>query len=449
MIQRRILHAVLWVSLLALSVPGISRAGEIMALPDAIKVAMENNHEIRAHKNALLAQKETIGVARSALFPKVYMEERALRTNNPPTVFSMKLNQERFTATDFDIRSLNNPSPINDMQTLFAFEQPVLAGSAYVGLTMAKNEYSAQNEEFRRKQEDIVLKVVQAYLRVHVAQEQLAVAEKGLEDAREHRRIAEARYKANVGLYSDTLRAATAVTEAEQRLVRVRKDLVVGQRWLGLLVGRSEPVGIVPANLNVPLKDVEYYVNASLARKDFRAMQMRHENAKNGVKLVESRYLPNIGVGGAYQMNDPNRLFGSEGQSWRVSALLRWDLFDGTHREYERSKAQHKVNETEEHLKGLKQFIAFKIHEAYLTVEEAKKNSELSLSALTTAEEGKRLVRARYETSLSPIVDLLDVQLNLDRARADVVMRQNEYQFTLVNLSYESGTIMKDLGVDE
>jgi outer membrane protein len=421
---------------------------ESLTLRDAIRIAMNDNHELRALKNALSAQQETIGIARSALLPRIYFSEQASRTNNPPSVFAMKLDQQRFAASDFAIDSLNNPAAMNDFQTLFGFEQPIFSSKAYIGVSMAQKEYSAQQEEYRRKQEEMSLKVVQGYLRVHTAKAYLAVAQKGMEDGKEHARIAEARYKAKLGLYSDTLRAMTALTGAEQRLVKAQKEYAVAKRWLGLLLGRSSPVDAVNDDLDIPLKDVEYYASASLSRKDLRALHMRYENAKNGVKLAESQYLPTLGVGGAYQMNDPSRAFGSEGQSWRLGAVLRWNLFDGTNREYERGKALYKANETAEHLKGLTKFISFKIHEAYLAVEEARKNAELSESALRTAEEGQRLVTSRYENSLSPMVDLLDVQLNLDRARADAVARRNEYQVAVINLSYEGGTIMKDLNME-
>jgi outer membrane protein TolC len=433
--------------MLVLSAPAV-RGDETLTLLDAVRVAMDDNHELRALRSSLSAQQETIGIARSALLPRIYFSEQATRTNNPPGVFAMKLDQQRFSASDFAIQSLNNPAATNDFQTLFGFEQPVFSSGAYIGVGMAQKEYSAQQEEYRRKREEMAFRVVQGYLRVHTVKAYLLVAQQGLDDGKEHLRIAEARYRANLGLYSDTLRAKTALTEAEQRLVKTRKDYEVAKRWLGLLLGRSSSVDAATDDLPIPLRDVGYYVDASLSRKDLRALQMRYENAKEGVKLAESQYLPTLGVGGAYQMNDPSNLFGSEGQSWRVAAVLRWNLFDGTSREYERGKALYKANETAEHVKGLVKLIAFKIHEAHLAVEEARKSAELAGSALTTAEEGQRLVRSRYENSLSPMVDLLDVQLSLDRARADAVARKNEYRVALMNLSYEGGTIMKDLNVE-
>lgn len=419
-----------------------------LSLYDAIKTALENNHEIIAFKNSLYAQKEDIGIARSFLFPRLTFEERFMRTNNSTYSFMAKLNQGRFSQTDFEIASLNNPKPINDFQTSLSFEQPVFLRRANIGLDISKNEFSAKSEEFIRKKEEITFRVVQTFLMVHTAKEHVKVAEKAVEDAKEHFRIAELRYKAGLGLYSDTLRASTSVTDAEQQLVSAQKNLNVVKRALGLLLGMSESVDSNNENPEFTVMGIDYYINASLSRKDIKSLELRYQNAKNSIKIAESGYLPFIGIRGSYQLNDHKRPFGSEGDSWQLTAFLKWELFDGTKREYERSKAKYKVAETEEYLNGLKKAVAFKVYAAFLGVEEARKNVELSRAALKTAEEGKRLVKIRYENALSPIVDLMDAQVSLDHARASLVARENEYHLAIVNLKYESGTILKDLKIE-
>ena len=429
--------------------PLATYAGEQrMGLLEAIRMAFEGNFEMRARRNALSAQQEEVGVARGSLLPKIGFEERALRTNNPTLVFSSKLNQGGFSATDLAVNSLNSPNPTTDFQTLFTFEQPIFIGKAYVGLAMAKKELSAQQADYQRKKEELALRVIHNYLQVLTAREILGVVRQGVEDTREHRRIAEVRFENGLGLYSDTLRSKTTVIEAEQRVVTAEKNYTLAKRSLGLLVGREDPVDIAQDRFEFVLQDPGYYTGASLSRSDLQALQLRWENAKNGIRLAESQYLPTLSLGGTYQLNDPSRILGSEGESWQVMALLRWELFDGSRREFERKKAYYQASETGEALNGLKQLVSFKISEAYLAVEESRKNAELSKAALQTAEEGWRLVKRRFENSLSPLIDLLDVQLNLDQARANVVMKENEYRLAIVRVGYESGTLLADLNLN-
>jgi outer membrane protein TolC len=199
----------------------------------------------------------------------------------------------------------------------------------------------------------------------------------------------------------------------------------------------------------LPLRDIEYLRTQSLARRDVKSLELRKENAHNSVKLAEAGYFPFLGVGGSYQLNDHNKPLGGEGDSWQVMAFLRWELFDGAKRKYEKTKAKHQVSEAEEYLEGMKKMVSFQVEEARLTLEEAKKNSELARKAFETAEEGRRLVKVRYEGSLSPIVDMLDAQLSFDHARANLVARENEYKLAIANLCYASGTIIADLQMED
>jgi outer membrane protein len=439
-------YIILFVSLLTVKSLGDEKQ---LSLKDAIHTALENNHEIRAFKNSLYAQKDEIGIARSALLPKINIEEEFTRTDNPTSVFSIKLNQERFSQSDFQISSLNNPSPINNFQTSLSFEQPVFEMKANLGLKTAKNEFLAKNEEFIRKKEEIAFKVIQTYVTVQTAKEYVRVAEKAIEEAKEHLRIANSRYKSGLGLYSDTLRASTAVTEEEQRLVSATKDLNVAKRALGLLLGMSESIDTTAEFPEIPVRDISYYMDKSSSRKDIESMKLGYENAKNNVRVAESGYLPTIGIGGSYQLDDHNAPFGAEGNSWNIMAFLRWNLFDGTRREYERAKAKYEAAQMEEGLSGLKKAVSFTVYEAYLEVEESRKNIELAEAALKTAEEGRRLVELRYKGSLSPLVDLLDAQVNLDQSRANLVARKNEYEVAVARLNFESGTILQDLGIEE
>jgi outer membrane protein TolC len=313
---------------------------------------------------------------------------------------------------------------------------------------MAQKEYAALQEDYLRKSEATAVTVAQTYLQVRTAKETLAVTRKAVEDAREHLRIADLRFENGLGLYSDALRGRTRVTEAEQKVVSAHKHLVLAKRSLGLLLGLEDPVDILEENPDFAIQELAYYTAASQSRRDLRALKLRWENAQNGIKLADSGYFPTLSVGGAYQLNDPHQAFGSSGESWQLLATLRWDLFDGANRESKRKKAYYQAAETAEQFNGLKRWISFKITEAYLAVDEAGKNADLSRSAVQTAEEGRRLVKARFENSLAPLVDLLDVQLSLDQARANLALRENEFRLAIIRLSYESGTIIQDLNLE-
>jgi outer membrane protein TolC len=420
---------------------------EPLSLSEAIHIALEDNHEIKALQSGVQAGKADVGIAMSYLLPGISLEERALRTNNPTYAFMAKLNQERFTATDFALDNLNNPDDVTDYQTSLSFEQPLFAPKAYFGLSISQNEARAQEEELYRKKEEIAYRVVRTYLNIQTAAAYVQVADQAAHDVREHLRLAELRYKNGLGLYSDVLRASTVVTEAEQHRITARKNLTVAGRALGLLLSLPGAVETQAEQPEIPLRELNTYLEAAAARKDIRALELRRESARDQIRQAESGYLPTLGVGGTYQWNDHDQPAGMEGESWQMAAFLKWDLFSGTRTLHERLKAMHRTMQLEAALAGQKATVAFGIHEAYLSVDEARQKADLTAAALKTAEEGTRLVRVRYEGALAPLVDLLDAQTALNQARANAAAAENDWIDAKARLAYEGGTILNDLNV--
>jgi outer membrane protein len=446
----RIITALLFAGILLTAIVPAGAYGErSLTLKEALSLAEKGNPEILASSQSMLAAREDIGIARSFLLPKITFEERFMRTNNPTYAFMAKLNQARFEQSDFELSALNHPTAVNDFQTGLSFEQPVFAPKAYIAVDMAKRESTAKGEEFARKREDVVFRVVRTYLGVQTAKAFVQVAEKAVGDAKEHERIAEARYNSGLGLYSDLLRARVAVASAEEKLVSALRGLKVAKRAFGLTLGLTESMDAADERPALAPGNLDYYYNAALSRSDLKSLQERYRNAENSLRMANAGYLPVFGIGGSYQLNSHRSPFGDEGDSWQMSAFLRWELFDGVKREHERQKAKHTIAESAAHLDGMKKQISFMVYDAYLGVEEARKGLDLAHAALKSAEEGRRLVKTRYENSLSTIADLLDVQTSLDGARATVVDREGAYLTAVANLGFQSGTIMRDLGLQE
>ncbi|MBN1548581.1 MAG: TolC family protein, partial [Syntrophaceae bacterium] len=408
--KRGFLRSLLWFFLFSLFLTPMATAANPLNLSESLQIALRNNHEIKSLQSGVLAGKADIGIAMSYLLPGIYLEERALRTNNPTYAFMAKLNQERFTAGDFALDNLNNPDAITDYQTSLSFQQPLFAPKAFIGFGISQKEALAKEAELQRKREEITYRVVRTYLNQQTAAAFVRVSEQAAKDVREHLRLAELRYQNGLGLYSDVLRASTAVTEAEQRLVTAKKNLAVAGRALGLLLSLPEEVTTETRQPDIPLHELDTYLDAAAQRKDIRALELRRETARDQIRLAESGYLPELGIGGSYQWNDHDHPAVTEGDSWQMAAYLKWDLFSGTRTIHERRKAKHKAIQIDEALAGQKAAVSFSIHEAYLSVDETRKKADLAAAALKTAVEGTRLVRVRYEGALSPLVDLLDAQ---------------------------------------
>lgn len=430
--------------ILVLLATAASAEAESLTLSQCIAIALKENPILKSYSWTLSAQKEDVSIAKGRLYPNFSIEEMFQRTNNPTYSFMSKLNQERFSESDFLVGSLNDPADISNFRTSLNFNQPVFVPKIYKEISIAGKELGAKNAEYRRQVEDVTLKVLKAFNGIKTAAEYLKAANKGIEDAGEHKRIASARYDTGVGLYSDVLRAEVSVKKAEAMVIKSEADLEVSRRSLGLLLGRSEPIDIQGDNLFSSVSDLNIYLDASKERADLKALKLRYENSEQAISLEKSLFIPEAGIGGSYFYDDHKKPFSAEGESYLLMGFLRWNIFDAS-AYHKIKKAEADRHEMEGHLSGLEKEINFRVNEAYIRVREKAQNVTLSEAVLKEAEEALRLVRTRYQNSLAPMFDLLETQSVLDAARAQQAEVKNEHLNAVADLYYQSGILSKTI----
>lgn len=416
-----------------------------MDLPTAIKYALEHNNGIRAMRKNLSATERDIGIARSAMLPKLTFHEDFTSTNNPTDALAYKLNQARANPGDLTIDTLNHPDSVTNFLTSGTLKQAILDKKSMIEIKMAKKEYSANGYAYLRKQEELVNQVAQAYLRVSTDQELVKVAELNVKDAKDHFVIAESRYNNKVGFESDVLRVKSAINMREQRLISAQNNLKIAKRALGLLLGLETSVDVSEAVPELHLNDIDYYKKFSVYRNDIKATEIRVENAKTNIKAAQAEWYPTLNAAVSYNFYNNSYPFGGQGNNYFAGAYFKWELLDGNKRKYEILKAKDKEAEANEYLIGFKKNVGFKVYEVYSNVEEHQKNLGYAIAALKAAEADTELVLKRWQNSQVPFVALADAQINLDEARVNVVTNQFDLKEDLINLAFESGIIYQEL----
>jgi outer membrane protein TolC len=423
--------------------------GDVLTVdfPEAVSRAMKNNPFLSAAGEEWAAAKEDAVAARGYYLPSVALEGRFVRTNIPSEAFAFKINQERMLPSDFaSVDNFNKPSPINEYMTALTVEQALFAPKAWLGRRMAVREAGAKGLELRRMKEEVVYRVLSAYLGVLTAKESLQVAIRGEDDAKEHLRIAEAVERAGMGLASDVLRAKVFLASAESSRVTAENRLALAQRELALAMGEKGGT-VVDAAAGLPdlpeggaLSD---RIAAALdARADLRAFSLRVENAATDVDLQRSDYLPAVGLMGAWQMDGQEGIFSPDNRSWKVGIGLKWNIFDGFRREAAVGRSSAESGRAKAYYRGARDRAAFEVTRAYLGVTEAGKRVEIARSSAEAALEGARLIKARYENQLARMVDVLDSQTALNAARAELVKAENDLRQSGAELLSASGELL-------
>lgn len=397
-------------------------AQQRVTLAEATAEALANSDLLRAEDARVAGATAAVNAARGNLLPTLAFEERFLATDNPAYDFSMKINQGNFTPADLAGApgTFNDPAAISDFQTSLTLTQPIYSRRANLGVAMARAEAGAVQLDRERRREEVAHRVLQAWLGSQAAEAYRETAIRAEEDAAEHVRLAGVAEAAGTGLASDRLRAEVALAETRRLRLSVENDLEIARRGLGLAVGREE--ALAPSESTAPLTaepDLESLIAGAVRRPDLRALEARVSNAHRAAKLAGAALLPEVGLTGSLQANDPDVPFGTGGTSYMVGLGVTWRLFDGFRTKAAKAQARAGASQAESYLAALTKESRFRVREAWLRLQEAQAGISIAAGALAAAEEGVRLVRLRYENGLAPMVTLLDAQTALNRARAD------------------------------
>lgn len=427
-------------------VPRVGR-GETAAvnMGEAVVRALANNHLLKGAAQERSAVDAGVAAGRARYLPRLVLEEGAVYTNSPTKAFMMRLDEGRFTLGG----NLNNPANSGDFRTSLTALQPLYDRRIGDELAMAEKEQERAAMTLQQRREEIAFRTVIAYLELQKATVQLQLATAALADAREHQRLAAVRSVAGVGLRSDELRARTFVSEMEQQLITAGNNREIARLRLaqvvGLKAGELLDVREEFRSPGQPANQAELVARGLVTRPDLQAMARGVEQAGIALGAAEHAWLPTLYAMAGYQMNDRDIPFGRDNDTWIVGATLRWELFDGGLRRSDREKASALKGASEEYLQEQKSTAALQIAESYLRREELGKRLEVARHAQLEAEEGVRLVKRRYENAISLLVELLDAQTALNRARTDVVTLEADYAAAWARMQYETGTLLKEI----
>lgn len=428
--------AVLLITLLSLAL------ARELELREAIELAIRNNYLIKSAQRDIKAQELELKAARGAFFPRIKVEETFTRTDMPAYAFMSKLNQERITMQDFDPARLNNPKAINNFETRFTLEVPIwLGGKVQSAQKMAEYEYRAVSLEAERRKEEVIRQVYNAYMDAVLAKESIKVAEQAVKDAMEHLRLAEQMHKVGLALLSDVLRAKVYLSKAEENLQKAIRGYQTAKKGLELVVG--VPLGDfeVQEISHCPQIDINYLREKVQNRKDIKALEERLKMLEEAYRFTLSDNLPQVFAFAQYFLNSKDHPFGADGKGYLAGVSVSW-TFDTGLTTLRRAQANlERRASLQERLKLLRDSALFDLNRSYAEYENALDMLRSAEDRIRASQEVLRIMELRYRNGLARMVDILDAQTELDKARLERVQAINACHKAYMEVLYSAGYV--------
>lgn len=395
-------------------------AGAPLTLANAVRQALELNLNLRIAQSKVIAGKENIRHARSALLPQIGLSGRGVMI-------------EEDDATAFPGGAERTTSG-----TLM-LEQTLYSESAWANLEVQKQLQSVRESDSERVRLDIVLETAQTYLDVLRSKTNARVQKENLRLSRSNLELAQTRRRIGTAGPSEVYRWESEIANAKRAVVVAEAQIRVAEIALNRLLHRpledgvatveldlDEPVLITsqqrlfalidnPASFRV-LRDF-IVQDAFAAMPELRQLDARINAQERTLESARNAYWQptvNLRAGRTETFSRDGALGapvpGMDDTETSVSLQLSWPLFTSGARSANKAKAYETLRGLNMQHQAMAEQIEQRVRAALHLTRSAYTTIRLSREAADAAERNFVVVRDAYSRGKVSILDLLDAQ---------------------------------------
>ena len=433
-----------------------------LELQECFELALTQNPDILVSQSQMAQAQAGLNQAQGARLPKLTASMTGTRTNDALNAFGLKLSQRGATFNDFGAgqfnpsapgalsvapTNLNYPSAVTNYNTRLEMLIPLYNGgmiSGYVDQAHAYVKAAHQGDLAARQQ--VIFHVIQAYQGLHTARAYVKVTLKAQTAAEAYLKTTQNLLHEGVVVRSDLLSAQVNLADIKVKLAEATRSEAAANDQLHLLLGK--PLGealeigrnFTPKPLQgdvAGLQELAVQNNPGLM-----AMRAQLDAVSAGVKVALADYYPHFN---AMLRQDWNAATPAQSaSSYTVAGVLSWQVLDFGATRGAVGRAEASRSELLAKLKQAEDGVRYQVADASRGVDEAQLRVDARATTVVQAAEAQRLVAKRYENGVTTMVEMLSVQAQLDKARADAVAAEYQLIVQRSALRLATGQLDKD-----
>lgn len=410
------------------SVLVITSAGaKAITLSEAVKMAMERNHDVLSAREELVKAEGLVKVARGSFYPSVSAGAEATTREETP----VRQDSELYGA------DLTLEQTIYEGGRLRAYR-----AQADYNTLVALNSLSSVEQQ-------VAYQVYEGFYSILLGEENVKTAEEALAYAENY--ALEMRKRREVGLATDL-----EVTRAEQLLVTSRKELVRAQnelesarlelaRLLRLPDGRKVTAD---GQLEYVPVDVESRDSVGYALEnspDLEVLRQKVKMQEKNIDIARSDLRPSVSMSASWQFDDPaTGITGDRDgdDTWSVRIRADFPLFDSGITKGKVEQEQATLRQSERSVEKRADELRSGIKTIILELDTAENNVMESIKNLELARESLRLAEVGVREGVGIQLDVLDARRSLTQARLSWASAVMNYELKAAELRKAEGRLV-------
>ena len=422
-----------WLCGLALLWAGNAGA-ELLTVDQAVRVALQKNSQVIGAEASILDARSSLWGAYSGVLPSI--SGSLTRSNVIVDNQSGGRNVGGVLTQDItnDFESHGTTPSVGASWNLLNLSSISSLSAARKGLKAARLSRDATRS-------DVALSARRQFYAVVTAVRLAQVADGAVHLARDDERRVRALFEVGSVSKSDLLKAEVSTAQSQLDSLTAHQA-VVNQRIVlaGLLGLREAEMGEADTLLTAPIQNYDepsLVAEAAKRRPDIMAAEADYQAARSSVTAARMARLPYVTAGASMEFNPKSRSTSTlhvQGQPDAIgstisktdrqtsaSIALNLDLFDGFAMDARSAAAKSQLMRAQDVRDALRRNLEGEVHQALLAYNEAVQRDQVARRALDSATENLKLTQEKYNVGSATILELIDAQVQLQRAQSDGV----------------------------
>jgi outer membrane protein len=414
------------------------------SLEEAVKIALENKESLKASAMDLESSRQGVKGSYSRILPSVR--------------FSGNMNESRFPTQTGGYNQTTGEITLDKISSQISASSAIsLSQNIYDGgvwwntIRQAKNNYKIAEEFDRQIKSNIIRNVHSTYFNYLKASQLLDVARSNLMSSQQQLALAEQKYQLGSAKKTDLLKAQVRFGQA--RVDVVNNDAGLQNAYLSL----KNAMGLIGKEVDFSVKEVEspldivpeFETGFELVQKfnpSVKAKQYQITAAELGEKIAKGSRLPIISGNASMSGTSDNisdAISNSYNDQKRVNTGLSISIpiFSGNSISTRIQKAKIAVNKQESEYLTQLQDLSVQLQSSIDQLNNFQEIIPINETVLVSAEEDLKLAQVRYRQGSTIILEVLDAQVSVVRARSSLIRTKYDAYIQQANLKALLGTL--------
>jgi TolC family type I secretion outer membrane protein len=432
-----------------------SQNGDVFTLDRCIKLALENNSALRNAERNYQITGTGVTSSRSALLPRVNVNlssgrfrqgDRTLQQDVPVGVDSSTgaVFYERREITQSGFTSSSNAAQVSVSQTLFDF------GATINQLRQASASEDASRFSFESAKQNTILLVKQRYFGYLRNQRLLEVNQEAVKSAEEQLKRTESMYEIGSVAQGDVFRARTQYGNERISLINQQNAVQNSRALLNVALGRSADAPLSVADVEEVPESKTYEMQEVLRvaeekNPELQSIEKEKRSAQLGIHVARTAYLPSFSIQGNYSRsnNEFNKVYSDFDKNWSgsIGIGMSLNLFNGFADQANLERQQLTYRIAEENAIDRRRNLRLEVEQALLSLRAWKEITAINSDNLISAQEDLRLAQERYRVGAGTLLDIINAQVNVTRAKTTLVQAKYDSMISQASLEAAMGVL--------